>query len=243
MRIPNWLRKLADPRGPIGEVASPFDIYKSGRGLPFSVGHRQRAELAPIPFEEVQRACAPEKFYKKGEIEVPYSRERVVSPYITERYSPVMEGMEIVAWRVTQEPRSQTCDCRTARFTKEADGTKVHQKCGRRRAPLSDEEVIEKALSAQVQASDGFYDGYYITVPGKDRDIMDGMEVTGGTYIRSRRDYDQKVTKAGFVHWDKGTPGCVEKAHAEANAKRKADTARAIERKTHRLISDHPGDL
>ena len=241
MKIPNWLRKLADPRGPLGEVASPFDIYKSGRGLPFSVGHRQRAELAPIPIEEVQRACAPEKFYKKGEIEVPYSRERVVSPYITERYSPVMEGMEIVAWRVTQEPRSQTCDCRTARFTKEADGTKVHQKCGRRRAPLSDEEVIEKALSAQVQASDGFYSQYAVSIPGNDSAVIDGMTVKGGTWVRSRKHHRQ-LTK-GMVFWDKGTPKCVEKALSEENAKRKKATAIAIERKTHRLVSDHPGDI
>lgn len=240
MKIPNWLRKLADPRGPLGEVASPFDIYKSGRGLPFSVGHRQRAELAPIPIEEIQRACAPEKRYAKGEIEVPYSRERVVSPYILERYSPVMDGMAITGWRVSQEPRSQFCDCQRAKFSK-SDDQMVHAACGRRRAPLSDEEVIEKALSVQMQPGDGFYSQYAVSIPGNDSAVIDGMTVKGGTWVRSRK-HHRELTR-GMVFWDKGTPKCVEKALADENAKRKADTARAIERKTHRLISDHPGDV
>lgn len=239
----SWLRKLVDPRGPLGEVASPAIIYKRAQGLPFSVGHRQRAEMPQLPAAQVERACAPERYYAKGEIDVPYSRERVVSPYIIERYRPVMAGMEITGWRVVQEPRSQFCDCLRANFAKEADGQMVHQKCGRRRAQLSDEQVIENALSAQVQASDTFYDGYYITVPGKDRGIVDGVEVTGGTHIRSRHDYDQRVTKRGYVHWDKGTPGCVEKALAEEKSNRQAATARSIERKAHKLVSDHPGDF
>jgi hypothetical protein len=242
VKIPNWLRKLADPRGPIGEVASPFDIYKSGRGLPFSVGHRQRVELAPLPVEEVQRACAPERFFAKNEIEVPYSRERVVSPYVIERYAAVMDGMDIVAWRVSQEPRSQFCDCTRAQWSK-SDGQFVHAKCGRRRAPLTDEQFIEKALTIQKAPDEAIYETYAITVLGKDRAILDGMEVTGGTQIRGRRDYREKVDRAGFVHWDAGTPKCVEKALAEQKSKREAATARAIERKVHRLISEHPGDL
>jgi hypothetical protein len=238
----DWLRKLLDPRGPAGEVVSPFDIYKSGRGLPFSVGHRQRAELAPIPFAEIEKALAPERYYAKGEIEVPYSRERVVSPYILERFSPVMQGMVIVGWRVSQEARSQFCDCTSAKWAK-SDGQFVHAACGRRRAPLSDEQFMEKALTIQKAPDDAIYDMYAVTVPGTDRAIIDGMEVTGGTHIKSRRDYDQKVTKRGFVHWDAGTPKCVEKALAEEKSKREATTARGIERKVHRLVSEHPGDI
>jgi hypothetical protein len=240
MKIPSWLRKLASPEGPIGEWLSPSDVYKTRAGLPITASRNQRAEMPQLPAAQVERACAPERYYAKGEIDVPFSRERVVSPYIIERYKPVMAGMEITGWRVVQEPRSQFCDCTTARFAKEG-GEMVHAACGRRREPLSDAEFMEKALTIQKAPDDAIYDQYAITIKGNDTAIVDGMKVTGGTQVRSRR-HHRDVTR-GMVFWDKGTPKCVEKALADENSKRKADTARAIERKTHRLISDHPGDI
>jgi hypothetical protein len=235
-----FFRKFLDPTGPIGEVVSPSDVFKSHAGLPYQVGLRQRAELAPLSFEQVQRACAPERYYAKGEIEVPLSRERVVSPYILERYSPVMAGMEIVGYRVIQEPRSQFCDCLSARWSREG-GTMVHVQCGRRRAPISDEQIIEKALSIQMQPSDAFYDQYYVTIPGNDKGVVDGMEVKGGTRISSRREYNERTK--GWVHWDKGTPAAVDKAVKEEKEQRKANVARVVEERAHRLVSDRPGDL
>ena len=69
------LRKVLDPRGPAANVLSTDSFYKDRAGLPYSVGLRQRAELAPLSAEQVQRACAPERYAAVGEIDVPYSRE------------------------------------------------------------------------------------------------------------------------------------------------------------------------
>ena len=234
------LRRVFDPRGPAADILSTDSFFKERAGLPYSVGHRQRAELAPLSVEQIERACAPERYAVAGEIDVPYSRERVVSPYIIERYKPVMAGMQIVGWRVVQEPRSQFCDCLHARWSKEG-GEMVHTACGRRRAPLTDAEIVEKVMTVQMQPSDAFYDGYYETIPGKDRGVVEGVEVVGGTRIRSRRDYQQKTK--GWVHWDRGTPAAVEKALAEEKRKCSAHLDRVIEERAHRLVSDRPGDL
>lgn len=236
----DWLRKLFDPRGPGSDILTTDSFWKDRTGLPYSVGHRQRVELAPLPQEQVERACAPERYAKVGEIDVPYSRQRVVSPYILERYIPDMQGMTIVGWRVVQEPRSQFCDCIKARFTKEG-GEMVHAYCGRRRAPLSDAEVVERAMHAQMQPSDSFYETYAITIPGKDTGVVDGFRVTGGTYVKSRK-HHRELTK-DMVFWDAGTPAAVEKAKAEEAAKRRANVARVVEERAHRLVSDRPGDL
>lgn len=235
-----WLRKLFDPRGPAANVITTDSFYKDHAGLPFSVGHSQRAELAPLSFEQIQRACAPMRYAEKGSIDVPYSRERVVSPYIIERYRAQMQGMEIVGWWVTQEPRSQFCDCLNAVWSKEG-GESVHLKCGRRRAPLTDAEVIEKVMTVQMQPSDAFYETYAITIPGKDTAVLDGQRVTGGTWLKSRA-HHRRLTK-DMVFWDKGTPREVDKAMAAEKAKRDATLRRNVEEKAHRLVSDRPGDL
>jgi hypothetical protein len=234
------LRKAVDPRGPASNVITTDSFFKDRAGLPFEVGLRQRAELRQLPASEIEKALAPERYYAKGEIDVPYSRERVVTPYILERYLPVMEGMTIVGWRVVQEARSQFCDCRHAVWEKEGD-QRVHLACGRRRAPLTDAEVIEKALTVQMQPSDAYFEGYAISIPGKDTAVLDGQVVTGGTYVQSRK-HHRTLTK-DFVFWDKGTPREVDRAMAEQKKKREAKLARDVERKAHRLVSDHPGDI
>lgn len=238
--LKNWLRKFFDPRGPAADILSTDSFFKDRAGLPYSVGLRQRAELAPLSHEQIERACAPERYYAKGEIEVPYSRERVVSPYVLERYTAVMAGMEIVGWRVTQEPRAQFCDCLHARWSKEG-GEYVHAACGRRRVPLTDAEIIEKLATVQMAPPDSMYETYAITIPGKDTAVLDGQKVTGGTWIRSRA-HHRELTK-DMVFWDKGTPREVEKAQKAEAAKRKARLDRAIERSAHKLVSDRPGDL
>lgn len=239
-RLRGILRRLFDPRGPAAPILSTDSFFKDRSGLPYSVGLRQRAELAPVAAEQVAKACAPERYYAKGEIQVPYSRERVLSPYILERYVPVLQGMEIIGWRVLQEPRSQFCDCRHARWSKEG-GEFVHSACGRRRAPLTDAEIVEKVQHIQMAPSEAIYEQYAITIPGNDRAVLDGIPVKGGTWIRGRK-HHRELTK-DMVFWDKGTPREVEKAQAEQAAKRRARLARDVEEKTHRLVSDRPGDL
>ena len=221
--------------------------------MPIAVSQNQRVEPIPVSFEEVAKACAPERFVDATHV-VPKSRVRQVSPYIEEHYKPVYAtakgsndlaeivraGQTLIGWVITQRPRSPFCDCQKARFGKE-DGQMVHRECGRRRAPLSDQEVVERALSAQVQASDEFYRGFYETIPGTASAIIDGVPVTGGTLISSRKDYNEKTK--GFVHWDKGTHREVERAKKEQNDKRKADTAKAVERLTHKIVSDRPSEI
>jgi hypothetical protein len=239
-KLRDLIRRIFDPRGPGGNVLTTESFFKERSGLPYSVGLRQRAELAPLTTEQVAKACAPDRTVAKGEIDVPYSRERVVTPYILERYRPVMQGMEIVGWVVSQEPRSQFCDCLKAHWSKDG-GQSVHLACGRRRAPLADAEVIEKVMTVQMQPGDAHYDRYAVTIPGKDTGIVDGQRVTGGTHIRSRKHYNELTRD--FVHWDRGTPKAVEKAQREQAENRRAKLARQVEEKAHRLVSDRPGDL
>ena len=54
-----------------------------------------------------------------------------------------MAEMEIVGWRVVQEPRAQFCDCLHARWSKEG-GEMVHTACSRRRVPLTGAEIVER---------------------------------------------------------------------------------------------------
>ena len=92
-----------------------------------------------------------------------------------------------------------------------------------------------------MQPGDTHYERYAETIPGNDVGEIGGQRVKGGTWIRSRKHYNQ-LTK-GFVHWDAGVPAKIEEAKAEQAAKRKHDLARKIEVNAHRLVSDRPGDL
>jgi hypothetical protein len=251
------LRRAVSPEGPIGEFLSPSDVFKTRAGLPVSSprAYAQLAVAAPVDFAEIEKACAPQRFVVVNEGEAPKSRERVVSLYIVETWRPVYElpkgdsimeiamaaqSPRLLGWTVVQTPRAPFCDCTVASFTKR-DGAFIHRECGRSRAALTSAEIVARAKTAQMQPSDAFYEGYYETIPGKDRGIVEGVEVVGGTQIRSRRDYQQKTK--GWVHWDRGTPAAVEKAKAEANAKRAAHLNRVIEERAHRMVSDRPGDL
>jgi hypothetical protein len=236
--IKKLLKKLLDPRGPAADILTTESYWKETAGLPYSAGIRQRVEPAPIPASEVQKACLPDRYFAKGEIDVPWSRERQASPYVTERYIAVQAGMETIGWTVRQEPRSPFCDCQKARFGMEG-GQFVHQACGRRRAPLSDQELVEKIASIQFQPGDTHYQRYAETIPGKDRAIIDGIAVKGGTWVKSRKHYNE-LTK-GWVHWDTGTPKAVDHALAEQKQKQENHLKVAVADKA-RLISDRPGD-
>ena len=248
-----WLKDLVDPLGPVGEFLSPSEVYKTRPGLPITASKNMRAEPTPIAFAEIEKTLAPARFVAAGDIEVPYSRERQVSPYVTERYRPVYAktqsddpaeilraSQQLLGWTVTQEPRSPFCDCRSALFSRDG-GEFVHRKCGRRRAPLSDREVVERAMSAQLQPSDSMYDTFYPTIPGKDSAVIEGVPVTGGTRLRSRKEWREKTK--GWVLWDKGVPAAREKADQDEKSKREAKVARVVEKCAQRLVSDHPGDL
>src|SRR6516164_8829151 len=98
--IKKLLKKLLDPRGPAADILTTESYWKETAGLPYSAGIRQRVEPAPIPASEVQKACLPDRYFAKGEIDVPWSRERQASPYVTERYIAVQAGMETIGWTV-----------------------------------------------------------------------------------------------------------------------------------------------
>jgi hypothetical protein len=230
-----------DPRGPLGEILSPSDVFKERAGLPTTNQHDVR-DTDFRPAESV--VLAAPKVVSAGEIVVPFSRMRLVSRYVEEHYAPVLDtprfsGLTesiralntIVEWKVTQKLRSPHCDC--AQATLELDAGKlVHKACGRARAHRSDEDFIQHIQSLQIAPSDEFYNTDYPTIPGKDVYIMpDGKPLRGTpTYdangkmthdgiIRQntrmtggRREWKQKTKN--MVMWDKGVVKERDKAYA-----------------------------
>lgn len=254
MSLLNSLKKLLDPEGPIGSVASPSIVYKERQGLPIGDARAYTARATHnIDVHEIAKALAPVRFVSVDEGSAPASRLRQVSLHVEEEWKPVYAPStgdsyaavfanppRLLGWQVTQKARSQYCDCGVARFSK-TDGEMLCHKCQRPRPKLSDAEVVERAMHAQMQPGDTHYQQYAVTIPGTDKALYRGREVTGGTRIRSRKHYNQ-LTK-NMVLWDRGVPREIERAKAEQDAKRKATIAKDIERTVHRMVSDRPGDL
>ena len=82
--------------------------------------------------------------------------------------------------------------------------------------------------SLQIQASDAFYDDYYVTVPGTDTIEVDGKTLTGGTRIRSRTEYNEKTR--GMMPWGPGVAEARQSAQAEMASRPVRNVARNLER-------------
>jgi hypothetical protein len=207
------LKKLLDPRGPLGSVVSPSEVFKERLGLPIQSPHVARAVLT-APKEQVEHALALPRFVALDEAHVvPEGRVRQVSAYVEEHWQPVyrhtestdlatilLASQEQIGWTVTQRESQQS---RLAR-----------------RAQQNAEQFVEVLQSMQVQASDAFYNGVYETIPGNDPIILDGEILRGeatydengrmthdgivrGTMITKGRAEYRERTK-GMVAWDKG---------------------------------------
>jgi hypothetical protein len=215
----DWLRRLADPRGPLGEVVSPAIVFKERQGLPIAAPHTQRA---------------PARFIAAADaIDVPIERVRQVSATLEEVWEPVYRPIdstdlftllhtqpELLGWNVT-----------TRALT-------------RARRYLRDEEE-ERIQSLQVIPSDAYYNGIYETIPGNDPIVLDGEVLRGtptynpdgsikhdgilrGTVITGGRAEYRRRTK-GFVHWDKGFVAAREAAQAEMASRPVRNVRRALE--------------
>jgi len=228
-KVLDKLAALVDPRGPLGEVLSPADVFKERAGLPVSTPHVARDS----GFTQTEIALAPTYFVAAQNVDVPKSRVRQVSRYVDEHFSPVYDtantsnfaeairaSKTLVGWHVTQKARSPHCDCLQATLELEG-GTLVHRACGRARKRVDDADFAEHILSLSIAPSDEFYNMYYPTIPGNDpviqqdgsvlkgeavykngKMVHDGT-IRGGTMIRGGRRQYRSLTKT-MVHWDKG---------------------------------------
>jgi hypothetical protein len=218
VRLLDGLKKLVDPRGPLGDVVSPDITFKERQGVPTTSPHTTRAILH-APKEHVERSIAAPRFVALADAnDVPSDRVRQVSAYVEEHWSPVYDStqsadlLEIilasqrqVGWAVTQRESEQS---RLAR--------RAHQNA---------EDFVEVMQTCQIQASDEWANGYYETIAGNDPCVIDGEIlrgeatyewnedgsrgkmihdgiVRGGTMITGgRREYRAKTK--GYVHWTK----------------------------------------
>lgn len=190
VRLREAVRKLLDPTGPLGEVVSPSEVYKSRAGLPISAPHSARVALQAPGY--VEQTLAPARFVTLADaVDVPRDRVRQVSAYVAERWSPVYE-------------RTRSTDMtEILRASQTQVGWEVRQeRAASARARPSAEQFAEIVQTAQIQASDEFYAGYYETVPGNDPIEIDGKILTGGTRIASRTEWREKTK--GMVVWDRG---------------------------------------
>jgi hypothetical protein len=236
VRLLDAIRKAVDPRGPLGEVLSPSEVFKERLGLPIAAPHTARAVLAASK-EQVEHALAAPRFASLDE-SAPPNRVRQVSAYVEEHWSPVyaktdstdlatilVTSQQQIGWTVTQRESEQS---RLAR-----------------RAQQNAEEFAEVLQSMQIQASDEFYNGILETVPGNDPIILDGEILRGeatydengkmthdgiirGTMItKGRREYNERTK--GYVHWDKGAWEQHLKAEAEWCSRPVRNVRRALE--------------
>jgi hypothetical protein len=225
------VKAFLDPRGPLGEVLSPADVYKERAGLPIATPHVAR----DLDFHPVDPAMlrAPYFVDARNIGDVPKSRMRVASRYIEEHFTPVYEtprfsGMAeairanttVLGWWVEERARSPHCDCLQAKLEMR-DGKLTHVACGRARAHISDQDFVEHIQHLQFAPSDDFYNTYYPTIPGNDPVVLNGKvlkgapkydaqgrvvhdgTVRGGTQMRGGRAEYRHRTK-GMALWDKG---------------------------------------
>ena len=217
MKLLEALRRFVNPEGPIGEVISPSEVYKTRLGLPVSSPHQVRVSIeAPSHASAVVEATAA-RFVPAAEADVPKSRERQVSAFLTEHWSPVYAKTDstdmVEILRASQTLLGWTVTPRVAASAK---------------AKMTAEQFAEVLQSAQIQASDEIYNGFYETISGPDSILVDGKMLTGGTRITGgRREYAEKTKN--FVHWG---PGVAEKhaaAHAELDSRPVRNVKRALE--------------
>ena len=204
MRLLDVLKKAINPVGPIGEILSPSDVFKTRLGLPTQSPHVARAHLEQNAYADKVIAAQPARFVSVHEaVDVPATRERQISAYVTEHWAPVyaktdstdlatilISSQKLLGWNVTQRESQQSRQAKKAAFNAA--------------------NFQEIAVRAQIQASDQFYAGYYETVPGNDVAVIDGeilrsrdgTPIRGGTQINTRKEYEAKTK--GMVHWDKG---------------------------------------
>jgi hypothetical protein len=246
------LKAFLDPRGPLGAVLSPADVYKERAGLPVSSPHVAR----DIDFKPVDAAAlAPVRFVSVYEAKPPASRVRQVSRYIEEHWSPVYATTDsknfqqilkasqtLVGWRIEQKARSPHCDCGQATLEQGPDGKLVHKACGRAKAPVSDDDIVEHIQSLSFAPADDFYNTFYPTIPGNDAIMTEKGPAKGGTQMTGgRREYREKTK--GWVQWDAGVVRERDKAYA-AEQKAWIDGVRPrVEKDSKQLLPRKLGEL
>ena len=228
MSLKEKIRQALDPRGPLGEILSPSDVFKERAGLPISTPHSARVQATTVAPTQNVRVT---RFVAEGAEAAPRSRERVVGTSFVERWTPVYAKTDSldpavalraaqtrIGWSVTLESRAAFCDCTKATWTKQHDGSVIHEACGRARAPVSAEDFLQQVQSLSIQASDEYLNGFYPTIPGSDSVMTANGVAKGGTRItKGRTEYNRKTK--GMVHWDKG----VVKQYLGQEAKAKED--------------------
>jgi hypothetical protein len=224
MRLLERLKKLVDPVGPLGEILSPADVYKTRAGLPITSPHAMRVAMAAPA--DVERALAPVRFVSlEDAVDVPRDRVRQVSAFVEEVFEPVYR-------------KTDSTDLATIlRTSQELVGWSVRQRASvssQARHRLSAEQFVEVAQSAQIQASDAFYNGLLETVPGNDPFMVDGKMLKGTIITKGRTEYNQRTK--GFVHWDQGFVKERAKAQAEMESRPQRNVKAALERKAGEVL-------
>lgn len=235
------IRDLLNPVGPIGEVLSPSEVYKTRAGLPIDAPHTARANLESRP-SFIQQTLAPARFIPAAEAQPPKDRVRQVSPYVQERWMPVYAkpqndsiaeavrcAQTIIGWTVTQHEYTAHCDCEHATFVVDR-GKLIHKDCGRTAKRMGEhaEDFAEHIQTLQLAPQDQYLNGFYPTIPGKDSIMTPRGEAKGGTRITGgRAEYARKT--AGMVHWDHGTPAARVQAEKAEAAKREANLRKVAE--------------
>jgi len=192
------LNKLLDPRGPASDVLSTDSFWKERTGLPIAAPHSARANL-PAPAHLEATLAAPRFVSMSEATSVPKDRVRQVSAFVEEHWQPVMQ-------------KTDSTDIATILLTSQQQiGWKVTQRQSQASRHVQSAEQFQEVLqSANIQASDEFYAGYYETIPGNDPVILDGeilraqdgTIIRGGTQVNGRTDYRSKTKN--MVLWDKG---------------------------------------
>jgi hypothetical protein len=218
VRLLQGLKKALDPRGPLGEVVSPSDVFKERLGLPVSSPHVQRVNL-PAP-AHIERTLAAPRFVALADaVDVPRDRVRQVSAFVAEHWAPVyastdstdlatilLTSQQQIGWTVTQRQSASS----------------------RARRKLSAEQFAEQLQTAQIQATDEFYNGVYETIPGNDPIVIDGKTLRGTVITKGRTEYEQRTK--GMVHWDVGFVKERLRAQAEMDSRPVRNVQRNLER-------------
>jgi hypothetical protein len=216
MNVLRWLAKLVDPRGPVGEIVSPSEVFKSRAGLPIESPHTLRADQSIYDPAAIRYSLRPTQFVALGTQEPPKYLQRQVSRYVEEVWTPayattkseniadiIRAGQTLVGYRVSERAVSPQCDCENAKFTV-IDGELAHGKCGRPMAYIGaehSEDIAEHVRSLNIAQADDNYNDFYPTIRGTDSVMTPAGPAKGGTRItRGRAQYRERT--AGMVHVD-----------------------------------------
>jgi hypothetical protein len=218
MSVREWFRKLSDPRGPLGEILSPSEVFKTRQGLPLETAHSMRADQRIYDPAAIKASLRPERFVAAEQEIPPKNLQRQVSRYVDEVWTPVMMTTDstdpaIIYWasqtlagyRIVEVARSPQCDCSKAKYTV-IDGELAHAQCGRPMAYIGaehSEDIAEHVQSINLAQADDNYNRFYETIRGPDSIMTEAGPAKGGTRIRGGRAEYRRQTK-DMVHWDKG---------------------------------------